>query len=325
MSAAVVVIGSFNVDHVWTVERLPRPGETLAGRYRSGPGGKGFNQAVAARRAGADTRFACALGRDPGAELALTLAAAEGIGMLALRVDEPTGTAGIQVDATGRNSIIVGPGANARLDAAHVSGIAGRFEGARVMLAQLETPVDAVMAGFAEARRRGMTTILNPAPADAGVPDALWALTDFATPNETEFSMQLKRCCGLEVDADALATETDASLHALCRRLLPAGTVVVTLGAAGVFASRPEGASVVDGPSCLRVAAPRVEAIDTTGAGDAFNGALAAALAAAPERGLEAVLLDAVRFASLSTEKTGAALSMSHRSELQARFPDHRT
>ncbi|GAB3342457.1 ribokinase [Marilutibacter aestuarii] len=320
MPAAVVVIGSFNVDHVWTVDRLPRPGETLAGRYRSGPGGKGFNQAVAARRAGAGTRFACALGRDPGAELALSLAADEGIEMLALRVDEATGTAGIQVDATGRNRIVIGAGANARLDAAHIGRVADRFEGARVVLAQLETPVDAVMAGFAVARDRGMATILNPAPADAGVPDALWALTDFATPNETEFSMQLKRCCGLEVDADTLAAEPDASLHALCRRLLPAGTVIVTLGAAGVFASRPDAALPDGDPAWLRVAAPRVEAIDTTGAGDAFNGALAAALSLAPGRALEAQLRDAVRFASLSTEKAGAALAMPLRSELRARF-----
>src|SRR5690554_3114498 len=113
----VAVVGSFNVDHVWRAPRLPRPGETLAGEYATGPGGKGFNQAVAARRAGAPTAFVCALGNDAGGALARRLAADDGIELHALQVEVSTGTAGIYIDHDGRNSIVIGPGANAALDA----------------------------------------------------------------------------------------------------------------------------------------------------------------------------------------------------------------
>ena len=110
--ARVVVVGSFNVDHVWTVAALPRPGETLSGHYHSGPGGKGFNQATAAARAGAGTCFVCALGDDLGGQLARALATADGIDLRDLVSGAPTGTAGIYVDDEGRNSIVIGPGAD---------------------------------------------------------------------------------------------------------------------------------------------------------------------------------------------------------------------
>jgi ribokinase len=115
MSSSVVVVGSFNVDHVWRCESLPAPGATIAGRYSTGPGGKGFNQAVAACRAGADTHFVCALGDDAGGATARELAAQDGFGLIAEASSEPTGTAGIYVDARGRNTIVIGPGANAAL------------------------------------------------------------------------------------------------------------------------------------------------------------------------------------------------------------------
>src|SRR5690554_2958056 len=114
--AAVVVVGSFNVDHVWMLPRHPRSGETLAARYATGPGGKGFNQATAAARAGADTAFLCALGEDAGGELARRLAAADAITLHAAPSPQPTGTAGIYVDAQGNNTIAFGAGANADLD-----------------------------------------------------------------------------------------------------------------------------------------------------------------------------------------------------------------
>src|SRR5262245_14771295 len=113
----VVVVGSFNVDHVWRCDALPHAGETRAGTYATGPGGKGFNQAVAAARAGASTRFLCALGDDVGAQLARALAVADGIDLIDQRSDHPTGTAGIHVDAQGRNTIVIGAGANADLQA----------------------------------------------------------------------------------------------------------------------------------------------------------------------------------------------------------------
>src|SRR5690606_34366705 len=117
----VVVVGSFNVDHVWTTAVLPRPGETLGGRYATGPGGKGFNQAVACARSGAGTTFVCALGDDPGGELARALAAGDGIDLRVLHSAEPTGTAGIYVDDEGRNCIVIGAGANAAPSPGHVA------------------------------------------------------------------------------------------------------------------------------------------------------------------------------------------------------------
>ncbi|MCF7222565.1 ribokinase [Marilutibacter chinensis] len=321
MAKGVIVVGSFNVDHVWSVATLPRPGETLAGEYRSGPGGKGFNQAVAAARSGAAVRFACALGDDAGGQLARGLAAADGIELHALDSSAPTGTAGIYVDREGRNSIVIGPGANAMLSAAHVRGLGSCLAEAGVVLAQLESPAEAIREAFALARDHGAVTLLNPAPADAEVPPELWALTDLATPNETEFCTQLQR---LRVAADpaTVAGLADAELHALCRRLLPHGTVVVTLGAAGCFVSHAPGSLRGDRAACYRQPAPRVDAIDTIGAGDAFNGALAAALALAPGASFAGHAARAVHYAALSTERRGAAAAMPRAHELTGRFGD---
>ena len=133
----VAVVGSFNVDHVWRVATLPQPGATLSGEYASGPGGKGFNQAMAARRAGADATFACALGADVGAQLARMLCADDGIDLRDAESDAPTGTAGIYVDAQGRNSIVIGPGANAALQPGFVADALATLDGVAVVLAQL--------------------------------------------------------------------------------------------------------------------------------------------------------------------------------------------
>ncbi|KAB8198169.1 ribokinase [Marilutibacter maris] len=321
MAKRVIVVGSFNVDHVWSVARLPRPGETLAGEYGSGPGGKGFNQAVAAARSGAAVRFACALGDDAGGQLARALAADDGIALHVLASDAPTGTAGIYVDRDGRNSIVIGPGANAALSADHVRELGADLAdaGTGVVLAQLETPAEAIATAFALAREHGVATLLNPAPADAEVTPGLWALTDLTTPNETEFCTQLQRL-GHDADPDTLAGLADDDLHALCRRLLPHGTVVITLGAAGCFVSHASGHLRGDGAACYRQPAPRVEAIDTIGAGDAFNGALAASLARAGEKPFAEHIAHAVRYAALSTERRGAALAMPRAADVAARF-----
>ena len=318
MGGRVVVVGSFNVDHVWSAASLPLPGQTLSGAYRSGPGGKGFNQAIAAVRAGAETAFVCALGEDDGARLARALAQADGLHLHALTAAAPTGTAGIFVDAEGRNSIVIGPGANAMLSADFVAQ-APAWGGVAVAVAQLETPAEAALAAFAQARAHAALTLLNPAPANARVPQALWPLTDLATPNETEFAAQLA-ALGVEVDAAAVATLDDDTLHALCRRLLPHGTVVVTLGAAGVFVSHADPRRYADEAGAYRLAAAPVSAVDTTGAGDAFNGALAASLARAPARPLREHALFAVRYAGLSTERAGAAAAMPRADDVVARF-----
>jgi ribokinase len=316
----VVVVGSFNVDHVWTVATLPRPGETLSGRYHTGPGGKGFNQATAAARAGAATSFVCALGEDLGGQLARALAAADDIHLHDLSCEAPTGTAGIYVDSDGRNSIVIGPGANAELSVDFVLGHAHVFSAAAVVLAQLESPVQAVEAALAQARRAGAVAMLNPAPADAVAPASLLALADVITPNETEFCAQLERHAGERLDADALPRQDEAVLHAACRRLLPHGSVVITLGAAGCFVSHAPGKLRNDAKPHYRIPAAAVDVVDTTGAGDAFNGALAASLAARPEAAFSDHVGYAVRYAGLSTERAGAAASMPRDAEVRARF-----
>jgi ribokinase len=322
MSGVVVVVGSFNVDHVWTSASLPRPGETLAGGYASGPGGKGFNQAVAAARAGAVTAFLCALGDDAGARMARELAATEDIALFAMRSDQPTGTAGIFVDGEGRNCIVLGPGANAALAEAHVAAQQGQFDRARIVLAQMEVPAPSVAAALATARRAGATTLLNPAPANVDVPAGLLALADVLTPNETEFAGLLERHGIASVDAEALASLPVAELHELCRRLLPGGSVVLTLGAAGCVVSHADGARHGDDaePPCYRVAGERVRAIDTTGAGDAFSGALAASLATHAHWEFARHARFAGRYAALSTESAGAALAMPRLADVEARF-----
>ena len=305
----MVVVGSINVDLVVSAERLPRPGETVTGGgFSRHLGGKGANQAVAAARAGASTRFLCALGDDAGAALARSLAQADGISLIEQRSPQPTGTAGIYVDAQGRNSIVIGPGANADLDARCIQAQRAAFEGARVVLAQCETPGEAVLAALELGRAAGAITLLNPAPANADVDAALLAAADIATPNETEFAALLSRHADEHVEANTVADLDDTTLHAFCRRLLPHGTVIVTLGAAGAFVSHGDDRRG-DEAACLRIPAFPATAIDTTGAGDAFSGALAASLAQVDGPFAEHVRF-AARYAARSTECAGAAVSM---------------
>ena len=312
MSSNVVVVGSFNVDHVWRCEALPAPGATIAGRYSTGPGGKGFNQAVAARRAGAQTTFVCALGDDAGGAMARGLAAQDGFTLSAEASTEPTGTGGIYVDARGRNTIVIGPGANAALSIGFVQQQQALLAGAKVVLVQLESPVETIEAALAVAREAGVTTVLNAAPADAPSSIGLLKLADVITPNETEFAALLSRHVGERVDPNDVAALDGASLHALCRKLVGSGTVVVTLGAVGVFVSHDEDTLRGDSQPYYRVGAEQVHAIDTTGAGDALNGALVASIAHAPDAPFARHVRFANQFAGRSTEKEGAAAAMPH-------------
>ncbi len=308
--ASVAVVGSFNVDHVWRVASLPQPGATLSGDYASGPGGKGFNQAMAARRAGAATAFVCALGEDSGAQLARALCTGDGIDLRDFSCDVPTGTAGIYVDAGGRNSIVVAPGANAALEAGFVEASLAALPPPAVVLAQLESPAETIAAALRFGRERGATTILNPAPANVAVPGSLLALADVLTPNETEFAALLGRHVGERIDADAVSGIDQGRLHALCRDLGHDASVVVTLGASGCFVSHPDANLRGDDSACYRIAADAVRVVDTTGAGDAFNGALAASIALRPDAAFGEHLRFATRYAGLSTEHEGAALAM---------------
>lgn len=262
----VCVIGSSNLDFTVAVPRLPRAGETVSGgELAMSPGGKGANQAVAARRLGADVRFVTLLGEDPmGARLLDTLRG-EGLPAedLERTAEAPTGVALIAVDPEGRNQIAVAPGANHRLTVARVERHAGAVRWADVVLVQLETPLDTVRWSLAEGRRQGKTTILNPAPARVlPLPPGLLALVDYLVPNEIEAGL----LAGHEVRTPADAERAGATLVAA-----GAGTVIVTLGEAGSVVVTPAGAR--------RVPPFAVTAIDSVGAGDAFCGALAAALA----------------------------------------------
>ncbi len=261
----VCVIGSANVDYTLALPRLPRPGETvLGGTLVVGMGGKGANQAVAARRLGAEVRFIGCVGQDSaGAEVKARLEAARiDVGGVATVADAATGTALILVDREGRNQIGVAPGANHRLTVEMMEPHEPAIAWAEVLVCQLESPLPVVRWALERARRHGVTTVLNPAPAQP-LSDDLLALVDCLTPNEHEAGV----LAGLEVSEPEAARA--AALHLLGRGV---GSVVVTLGA--------QGAVVCDGSTAAHFPAFPVTVVDTTGAGDAFNGALAVGLAA---------------------------------------------
>lgn len=246
----VVVVGSANLDLVATVDHLPVPGETVSARsYAEHPGGKGLNQAVAARRSDCRTAFIGCLGRDAAGDALHRVMTEEGIDAYVVDVAAPTGRALIAVDDHAENSIVVVPGANHQIGIGVIDDHRSVLSTARVVLAQLEVPLDAVEAAFAIARLAGAITILNPAPA-ADLPPGLLSLCDIVMPNQTELS----------------------SLGG-ANSLLDAGvsTVVTTLGARGI--------RIVTTDASIDVPPYAVRAVDTTGAGDAACGALAASLA----------------------------------------------
>ncbi|SFY50648.1 ribokinase [Streptomyces sp. F-1] len=292
----IAVLGSTTMDLVTRAARAPRPGETVTGReFRTIPGGKGAGQAIAAARAGATVSMIGAVGTDAfGARLRETLEHS-GVDTDFLRtVDGPSGTAHIVVDDEGGNSIVVVPGANGTVD--HLSpGDEGVIASADALLLQLEIPLAAVVAGAEAARRHGVRTILTPSPARP-LPPELLAATDLLVPNEEE--------------AITLAGHPDP--RAAAAALLEAvPSAVVTLGATGCL-------YVTRDAEPLVVPAPRVEAVDPTGAGDTFAGALAVALA--EEKPVREALSWAAAAASLTVERTGASASMPYRPEIDARF-----
>lgn len=315
---AVIVAGSYNHDHVWRVDRCPAAGETRrGGDFATGPGGKGFNQAVACARQGAATAFIGAIGDDDLGAIARRIATDAGIdGRWLVRRDAPTGTAAILVEANGQNRIIVDLGANERLNPAHVRAQADAFAGAGVVLCQLENNLDAVATALTLGREHGLLRVLNPAPVHPMLNASLLREVDVLTPNEHEFAMLHKRAAR-HIDVETIATLSDAELHARCRELgVP--TLVVTLGARGVFVSHADAQARGDTAAYYRLSAETVNPIDTTGAGDAFSGALAAAVASRPP--FRDAVIRANRVAALSTERRGAAAAMPTRAEVEARF-----
>ncbi len=299
----VAVLGSANRDLVLPVAALPMRGETvLAAEAVHHAGGKGLNQAVAAARAGARTAFVGAIGDDePGAELTALLRD-EAIDARRLRVtDSPTGLAVVLVDRTGENCIAVAPGANATVLELGEADLA-LLTKARVLLAQLEIPLATVTSAARAARRAGATVGLTAAPAQR-LPKQLLAAVDLLVVNEHE----ARTLADLGTHPGA-----SAALHTVMDVLLESvAGVVVTQGAAGVLYRSRSGSS-------LQVPALRADAVDTTGAGDAFTGALAAVLAD------DADLVTAIRFAvaaaALSVEHPGAVPSIPRREQIEARL-----
>lgn len=302
MTARVTVMGSFVVDLMARAPHLPQTGETVKGDgFLIGPGGKGSNQGVAAHKSGAQVDMITKIGRDQFGQVALD--SFEGAGMstrFVLQDDElATGAALIMVDEnTGDNKILVSLGACSNLTGDDIESASETIASNPVFLTQLETNLDAVEKALAIASGQGVKIILNPAPA-CPVSDELLALVDILTPNEVEASI----ISGVEV-----ATEQDASVAAKALMSKGAKSVVITMGSQGVFAA--------DGTEERFFPSLEVEAVDATGAGDAFSGALATAVAEGKE------FFDAVEFANaaaaLSVTKIGTAPAMPTREEIDA-------
>jgi ribokinase len=296
MPAKIVVVGSFNTDLTAYMERMPRPGETVHGRkFVIGPGGKGSNQAVAAARLGAEVTFVGRVGQDVFSEIALRTWAQEGINTRYVVRDPENGTgvAPIAVDDTGENSIVVILGANLAVSHVDIDAAANVIASADVVMTQLEINYDATAYALKVAKEKGARTILNPAPAGA-VSREMLALADFITPNETELEA-LSGSTDIEQGAASLLTTDDQ-------------TVVVTLGAQGARSVRKDGS--------ILVPAYKVDVVDTTGAGDAFNGGLAVALAEG--KGLQDAIAFANATAALCVTRLGTAPSMPQRHEVEA-------
>lgn len=298
----IVILGIFVADTAYRADRMPKMGETILGRtFALGPGGKGSNQAVAAAMAGGRTHFITRLGRDDFAQIARSTWAKAGVvPEVTEDGDSYTGAAFIFLEeATGNNAIIVAPGAAARITPADLEAKAGLIGGASVFVTQLEQPIPSARRGLEIARAAGVTTILNPAPA-AALDDDLLGLCDFLTPNESE----AEGLTGLPVTNLA---EAEAAADALLERGV--GAVVITLGGNGaLYRDRTRSVHVP-----VISAGPVVE---TTGAGDAFNGGFAVALSEGRD------VVDAVRFgcatAGISVTRAGTAPAMPARAEIDA-------
>ncbi|MBN9070228.1 MAG: ribokinase [Rhizobiales bacterium] len=298
----IVILGVFVADTAYRAPRAPRMGETILGSaFKLGPGGKGSNQAVAAGKLGADVSFITRLGRDPFAEMALATWREAGVKPAVIETPESyTGAAYIFVEeTTGDNAIIVCPGAATLISPDDIAANAALIRGAGVFVTQLEQPIDAAMKALEIAAEAGVTTVLNPAPA-AELPAGIYGLCDYVTPNETE----AEELTGVKVDGPDAARRAAAVLLGK-----GAKAVIVTLGERGALLH-------MEGVSELVPAISAGKVVETTGAGDAFNGGFAAALARGDRP------LDAVRFAcavaGISVTRAGTAPSMPTLAEVEA-------
>jgi ribokinase len=300
MLKSILIVGSSNVDMVVRTARFPKPGETLlGGDFLMNAGGKGANQAVAAARLGGNVTFICKLGKDVFGSQSSKLFEAEGINTSHILLDDekPSGVALITVDDAGENNIVVAPGANARLSPEDLDKLSPVIDQAGFILMQLEIPLETVIFVAKRAFASGAKVILNPAPA-CTLPDELYGYLSIITPNEKEASL----LTGIEVTDIASAKRAAKALQAKGVQ-----QVIITMG--------EQGALILDGDEFTSVAAPVVEAIDTTAAGDVFNGALIVALSEGAD------IIKAASFAcqasAISVTRFGAQVSIPLRKEIK--------
>jgi len=297
---SIVVVGSSNTDMIIRVPRIPRAGETLlGGEFLTAAGGKGANQAVGAARAGGKVAFIARVGRDAFGDQAIAGLLRDGIDVSRVFRDKltPSGVALIFVAQDGENSIAVAGGANAKLSPSDVKKAAGVIRSAGLLVAQLETPLATVTAAVELAVKAGVPVILNPAPARP-LPNSLLERISILTPNETEAEL----LTGIKVTDAAAAAKACSKL-----RSRGVGTVILTLGERGAFLADANGQRLVPGF--------KVKTVDSTAAGDIFNGALSVALAEGK------AVFDAVRFANaaaaLSVTRLGAQPSAPSRADIE--------
>ena len=297
------VIGSTNMDLTTTVERMPVWGETvLARHFETSFGGKGANQAVAAAKLGAEVVMVSDLGDDTLGDSALKNFESYGINTLHVRriPNQSTGTATILIDqSSGDNAILIVAGANGDLSSADVDAASEALKGCDLILLQLEIQLETAYAAIRFARKNGVRTVLNPAPARRNLDMEIVTQASFLVPNETELAIMTD-----------MPVASEAELSAAAQSLVEKGveTVIVTLGARGALIATPEGAR--------RIEPVKVEAIDTTGAGDAFIGSFARYLAAGLS--LDAALAEATRYSAFSVTRRGAQKSFATEAEFEA-------
>lgn len=301
MTNKVVVLGSLNVDRILQMDRVPEPGETLAlNNQDMAGGGKGANQAIAAARSGAQTSFIGRVGEDENGKFMLQQLVNSGVTTDLVAVDEDAGTgqAFVMVEKSGENRILIYGGANAQLSATDVKKAQTQIAAADLMVAQLETPVETTQFAFQMAKELGVKTILNPAPAVAKLPAELLKNTDVITPNETEVEI----LTGIAVTDEAAMLKAAQRLHDL-----GVATVIITLGSKGVFYD--------DGVQHGIVPAFKVQAVDTTAAGDTFLGALSSELN--PDlSNLKTAIEYGNKASSLAVQKMGAQPSIPTRKDI---------
>lgn len=297
----ITVLGSINLDTTYSIPRIPLPGETIhVTSVSSAAGGKGANQAVAAQRSGLQVNFIGSVGDDQGGKFMLDTMKKEGINLENVKVNSAieTGAAAILLDEKGQNSILVDAGANGTVEPEQVKKAEDAIARSEYIVAQFETPIEATKEAFRIAKKHGVKTILNPAPAKK-IDEELLSLTDIITPNETESYT----ITGIKIDAETGMSET-----AQYFRDKGVDVTLITLGEKGVFYSTPAHEGMIK--------ANKVKAVDTTGAGDTFIGAMSSVLES-DYSNLEDAIVYGQRASSITVQGKGAMPSIPTKAEVE--------